>query len=154
VKHPLLLPKPGFATRTVFDAACRFAGVVPNVFFESSTPHAVLALAEAGHGMAAIVPSLLQTDRGGLQFWCVTHRQEPLRIAPAVLWDRRRAPRPHAERFAELLSAHIQAALPNALPNETGPLASSIAPFSAVSKVLPQIRGTYGDQGDWQCLAP
>ena len=87
VKHPLLLPKPGFATRSIFDAVCRSAGVAPNVFFESSSPHAMLALVEAGHG-TAIVPSLLQTDRGGLQFSCVTHRQEPLRITPAVLWDR------------------------------------------------------------------
>jgi DNA-binding transcriptional LysR family regulator len=34
VQHPLLLPNPTYATRNVFDAACRLAGVRPNVLRE------------------------------------------------------------------------------------------------------------------------
>ena len=47
VQHPLLLPNPSYATRNLFDAACRLAGVRPNVLVESGAAHALMALAEA-----------------------------------------------------------------------------------------------------------
>ena len=37
--YPLLLAETGLASRRAFDAACRAAGVEPNVVFESRTPH-------------------------------------------------------------------------------------------------------------------
>jgi DNA-binding transcriptional LysR family regulator len=48
-----------------FNAACRLANFKPKVLFESRAPHTLLALAEAGHGVA-IIPSLLRTDRYAL----------------------------------------------------------------------------------------
>ena len=60
--HPVLLLSRSFAVRGAFDAACRVAGFKPNVAFESATPHTLLALAEAGLGIA-IVPSVLPTHR-------------------------------------------------------------------------------------------
>ncbi len=53
---PLLLMDGGFGFRRAFDAASRMAGLKPTVMFESRNPHTLLALAEAGHGVA-IVPS-------------------------------------------------------------------------------------------------
>jgi DNA-binding transcriptional LysR family regulator len=105
--YPLLLPHASFATRAIFDAACRVAGVRPNVFIESGAAHALLALAEAGHGVA-IIPSILKAQRKSLQIMRVVHRREPLRIALAVLWDRRRTQARQAEGFGELLAAHIK----------------------------------------------
>ena len=64
--HPLLLLDKSFAVRAVFDAACRAADFKPNIAFESRTPHTLLALAEAGHGVA-IVPSVMPTHRYDLQ---------------------------------------------------------------------------------------
>ena len=59
VTHPLLLPNPRFATRMIFDAACRLAGIAaPAALVESWAAHALLALAMAGQGVA-IVPSIL-----------------------------------------------------------------------------------------------
>ena len=58
--HPLLLLDPSFVFRRVFDAACRLAQLKPNIFVESHTPQTLLALAEAGHGVA-VIPSQLQT---------------------------------------------------------------------------------------------
>jgi DNA-binding transcriptional LysR family regulator len=116
-KHPLLLPKRGFATRELFDAACRLAGVMPNVVFESTTPHALLALAEAGHGMA-ILPSFACTHRAGLHVTRVMNRKAPLPIAPAVMWDRRRMPWQYAQEFSELLATHFLRAFPQAYPAE------------------------------------
>lgn len=56
-EHPLLLTRQLCATRLLFDAACRLAGVKPDIFIESISAHALLALAEQGHGIA-IVPSI------------------------------------------------------------------------------------------------
>lgn len=105
---PLLLPKASFATRILFDAACRLAGVRPKVFIESVSAHALLAMAEADHGVA-IVPSIMRPERRPLQVMRVTHKREPLRIQPAILWDKRRTLPRYAEAFSELLTAHIEA---------------------------------------------
>jgi DNA-binding transcriptional LysR family regulator len=110
--HPLLLPNASFATRTIFDAACRLAGVKPRVVLESRAAHALLALARAGHGVA-IVPSILRPDPEALAVMRVFHREQPLQIHLAVLWDKRRTPQRHAETFAELLAAHIREAFPD-----------------------------------------
>ena len=105
-EHPLLLPKASFATRILFDAACRLAGVRPDIFIESGSPHALLALAEADHGVA-VVPSIMRPEPRQLQVMRVTHKREPLAIVPAVIWDRRRTLPRYAESFSELLSAHV-----------------------------------------------
>jgi|RhiMethySRZTD1v2_1073278.scaffolds.fasta_scaffold07442_2 DNA-binding transcriptional LysR family regulator len=107
VDHPLLLLDSTFATRNLFDAACRIAGVRPSVFVESSAAHALLALAAAGHGIA-VIPSILCTDQMDVQVMRVTHRGEALGISLAVLWDRRRTLPRHAEGFSELLAAHVR----------------------------------------------
>ena len=114
-EQPLLLPNPSFATRNIFDAACRLAGVRPQVALESRAAHALLALAEAGHGVA-IVPSILPLDRHALSPLRVTHRCAPLTIALAVLWGRRRTLPHYAARFGELLAAHIRETRPHARP--------------------------------------
>jgi DNA-binding transcriptional LysR family regulator len=109
--HPLLLPNASFATRTIFDAACRLAGVKPRVLLESRAVHALLALARAGHGVA-IVPSVLRPDTDTLTVLSVVHQERPLQIHVAVVWDKRRTPQRHAETFADLLAAHIRQAFP------------------------------------------
>jgi LysR family transcriptional regulator, nitrogen assimilation regulatory protein len=109
--YPLLLLDTGFYVRQTFDAACRLAGVKPDIFIESRTPHVLLALAEAGHGVA-VVPSVLPTHRYRLRVARITHRRKPLREAYAVLWDKRRMLPPYARDFCELLAAHVREILP------------------------------------------
>ena len=58
--HPLLLLESSFVVRSTFDAACRLAGLKPKILIESRAPHTLLALAEAGHGVA-VIPSVLPT---------------------------------------------------------------------------------------------
>jgi DNA-binding transcriptional LysR family regulator len=107
-RQPLLLPSPRFATRLIFDAACRVAGVPPPAaIVESRAAHALLALAEAGQGVA-IVPSILRPERRGLKIMTVTQQAKPLRIFLAVLSDKRRTLPGYAARFADLLAAHIE----------------------------------------------
>jgi len=109
--HPLLLLESSFVVRNTFDAACRLAGLKPQIFIESRTPHTLLALAEAGHGVA-IVPSVLPTHRYRLRIARITHQRKPLREPLTVLWDRRRVLPPYAKEFCEFLNAYMREVFP------------------------------------------
>jgi len=113
--YPLLLLETSFFVRNTFDAACRLAGLKPDIFIESRTPHTLLALAEAGHGVA-IVPSVLPTSRYRLRIARITHRRRPLRLPLDVVWDKRRLLPPYARLFCESLAAHMREVFPISKP--------------------------------------
>jgi DNA-binding transcriptional LysR family regulator len=115
--YPLLLLDGGFGLRRAFEAACRLAGVKPKILFESRAPHTLLAVAEAGHGVA-IIGSAFRTHRYDLQIVRVTYRGQPLREPLAVLWDKRR-PLPHyATTFCEMWAKHVREVFPITRPSE------------------------------------
>lgn len=114
--HPLLLLDPGYSVRRLFNAACRVADVEPNILLESRAPHTLLALAEAGQGVA-IVPSVLRTDRYKLRIARVTHRQKPLRDRYVIQWDKRRPMPSYAETFCSALAAYMRDLLPITRPS-------------------------------------
>ena len=101
----------------MFNAACRLARVEPNILLESRAPHTLLALAEAGQGVA-IIPSLLRTDRYTLKIVRVTHRRKPLRERLVIQWDKRRPMPPYAESFCEALAEYMREVLPITQPSE------------------------------------
>lgn len=109
--YPLLLLDSGFVIRRTFDAVCRLARVKPNVRFESRAPSNLLALAEAGHGVA-IIPSVVQTHRYTLRTVRITHERKPLLEPLRVVWDKRRALPRYAEDFSQSLSAHMRELFP------------------------------------------
>jgi DNA-binding transcriptional LysR family regulator len=113
--YPLLLMDSSSVIRGTFDAACRLAGLKPSIFVESRSPQALLALAEAGHGVA-IVPSVLPTHRYRLRVVRIAHRRRPLREPWAVLWDKRRALPPCAKDFCESFAAYIREVSPISKP--------------------------------------
>ena len=113
--YPLLLLDSSSVVRGTFDAACRLAGLKPDIFVESRSPQALLALAEAGHGVA-IVPSMLPTHRHHLRVVRIMHRGKPLREPLAALWDKRRALPPYARDFCESLAAHMREVFPVSTP--------------------------------------
>jgi DNA-binding transcriptional LysR family regulator len=100
--YPLLLLDSGFFARKTFDAACSLAGLKPNIIFESKSPHTLLALAEAGHGVA-ILPSV-RTHRYKLRMVRITYKSMPLRFPLVVVWDERRVLPRFAKDFCELLT--------------------------------------------------
>jgi LysR family transcriptional regulator, nitrogen assimilation regulatory protein len=114
--QPLLLLESGYSIRRLFDAACRLAGVEPNVLVESRAPHTLLALAEAGHGVA-IIPSLLRTERYTLRIVRVTHERKPLQERLVIQWDQRRPMPPYAESFCEALAEYMRRVLPITQPS-------------------------------------
>ena len=114
--YPLLLLESGYSIRRLFNAACRLANVEPNILLESRAPHTLLALAEAGQGVA-IIPSLLRTDRYTLRIVRVTHRRNPLRDRFAIQWDNRRPMPPYAKSFCEALAKYMREVLPITQPS-------------------------------------
>lgn len=112
---PLLLLKPAYTTRKLFDAACRLARIEPNIYIESAAPHTLTALAESGFG-AAIVPSTLRIGSRRLQIARLAYRGQTLQVALAMLWDKRRPLPRYAEAFVEGFAAHLQRVLPLARP--------------------------------------
>jgi DNA-binding transcriptional LysR family regulator len=114
--YPLLLLDSGFGFRRAFDAACRLAGLKPNMVMESRSPHTLLALAEAGLGVA-IIPSALRTHRYELRIVRLTYRRRPLREPLFIVWDKRRPLPPYAIAFCEMWAEHVRKIFPTTRPS-------------------------------------
>jgi DNA-binding transcriptional LysR family regulator len=108
---PLLLLKPAFTTRKLFDAACRLAKFEPTVFVESAAPHTLMALAEAGMG-AAIVPSTFQMGGRRLELAHLGYRGERLQIPLAIISDNRRNLPRYATEFIEGFTDFLRRIMP------------------------------------------
>jgi DNA-binding transcriptional LysR family regulator len=107
VRHPLLLPKEGFASRRLFDAACRLEHLEPVVVVESDAPNALIALARAGHGVA-VIPSTVIVDGRRLHVARIACRRKALQTERAILWDSRRSLPHYAQGFCAMLAAHMR----------------------------------------------
>jgi DNA-binding transcriptional LysR family regulator len=105
--QPLLLPKAGFASRKLFDAACRLERLEPNVVVESDAPGTLIALARAGHGIA-LIPSTVLVDARRLSVGRLACRGKLLQTKRAILWDRRRALPDYAHGFCAMLADHMR----------------------------------------------
>jgi LysR family nitrogen assimilation transcriptional regulator len=114
---PLLLLEGGFGFRRAFDAASRMAGLKPTILFESRNPHTLLALAEAGHGVA-IVPSQLQCRRYKVRIVGLTHRRRVLKEPLTISWDKRRSLPRFATDYCTMLSAYMRETFPITRPTE------------------------------------
>jgi DNA-binding transcriptional LysR family regulator len=116
--YPLLLLETSFVVRNTFDAACRLAAIKPEIFIESRTPHTLLALAEAGHGVA-VVPFVLPTHRYRLSIARIMHRRRPLRMPLNVMWDGRRTLPQYARDFCAFMEAYMREVYPISRPPQT-----------------------------------
>lgn len=114
---PLLLLEGGFGFRRAFDAASRMAGLKPTILFESRNPHTLLALAEAGHGVA-IVPSQLQCQRYKLRIVGLAHRRRVLKEPLTISWDERRSLPRFATDYCTMLAAYMRETFPITRPTE------------------------------------
>jgi len=110
-RHPLLLLDSTYAFRKSFDAACRLAAIEPNVAMESRAPHTLLALAEAGAGVA-IIQTAVPVSRYRVRILHLAYRRKPIRIPMAAIWDRRRKLPVYAEALFKALAVEMDAAFP------------------------------------------
>jgi DNA-binding transcriptional LysR family regulator len=109
--YPLLTMDSSFTLRKTFDSACHLAGLKPNIQMESRSPHTLLALAEAGHGVA-IVPSFVRFNRYSLQAFPIMHRSKPVREPRSIFWDKRRSIPHYMEEFCKMIAVHMREVLP------------------------------------------
>jgi DNA-binding transcriptional LysR family regulator len=98
--EPLLLLRGGFASRDWFAAACSVAHVRPRVLLESAAPHAAIALAGSGYGIA-VVPSTVQIPRQRVRAIALMQRGAPIGRWLRVAWDPQRFLPPYAQRFLD-----------------------------------------------------
>ena len=106
-RYPLLLLDPSYAFRKLFDASCRLAGLEPRVVVESRVPHTLVALAEAGHGVA-IIQTVTPTSRYNVQVLRVAQNRKRMRLPMVAIWDRRRPLPRYAEEFCKSLAEHLR----------------------------------------------
>src|SRR5215471_8466571 len=123
--YPLLLMDGGFGFRRAFDAASRLAGLKPTIKFESRNPHTLLALADAGHGVA-IVPSQLQCQRYQLRIVGLTYRGRALREPLTISWDKRRPLPSFATDYCGMLAAYMRKIFPISRPTEPKPVTALV----------------------------
>jgi LysR family cyn operon transcriptional activator len=109
--EPLLLLRPDFGSRQVFDAACRIAHVHPRVILESAEPHSLITLAETGQGIA-IVPSTVRFVSKRIHVMPIVQVGKSLGVWGAVVWDARRSQPSHATTFIEALTAYTRRTFP------------------------------------------
>ncbi len=119
---PLLLLDSGYGLRRAFDAACRLAGLRPNIRLETRSPHTLLALAEAQHGVA-IIASTFRAHSYNLKIVPIVYRDRPLREPLAVLWDKRRPLPRYATAFCQMWAEHVREVFPITRPS--GPIAGT-----------------------------
>lgn len=109
--YSLLQATEDFAMRRHFDSACRLAGFTPNYVLECRSPHALLAMAQAGHGIA-IIPSALRTRSYEVRLLRLVYRGKPLSEPLVMLYDKRRPLPPYAKAFCEMLAGHAKQVFP------------------------------------------
>jgi DNA-binding transcriptional LysR family regulator len=115
--YPLLQTGTEYVIRRTFDAACRLAGFEPNNALESRAPHALLAMAEAGHGIA-IIPSAVRAHGYRLRIARIAYRKRVLSEPLHLLFDQRRPLPPYGIAFCDMLVEHVRRVFPITRPGE------------------------------------
>ncbi len=100
--EPLLRLGPGFASHAWFDAACQVERIRPRVLLESITPHALIAFARTGLGIA-LINSVVRIPRESVRAAVVVHHGAPIGRWTVAAWSRQRFLPPYAEQFVEEL---------------------------------------------------
>jgi LysR family transcriptional regulator, cyn operon transcriptional activator len=110
-EEPLLRLTPSFASYGWFEAACQVAHIRPRVLLESVAPQTLIALAQAGHGIA-VVPSPVRIPRTGIRVAVVVHRGVPIGRWTVAAWDPQRFFAPYAVQFVDEVVAHCRRGYP------------------------------------------
>jgi LysR family transcriptional regulator, cyn operon transcriptional activator len=104
--QPLLLLHRTFGSREWFDAACHVAHIRPRALLESAAPHTLIALTEAGYGVA-VLPSTARVPRG-VRAVPLIQRQASIGRWLTIAWDAQRSLPAYAEQFVDDLVAYCR----------------------------------------------
>ncbi|MFT5509047.1 MAG: DNA-binding transcriptional LysR family regulator [Hyphomicrobiaceae bacterium] len=84
-QESVLLMRRGTLSHSIFQSAAQIAHIQPRIIYESSSPHALAALARAGIG-TAILPFTARTNTRGLQCLPLVVAGKELRGEIAAIW--------------------------------------------------------------------
>jgi DNA-binding transcriptional LysR family regulator len=107
----VLLLRRGFGARELFDGACRLAHIRPRVVLEAGDPESLIALAEAGRGVA-VVPSTVSFTGRRVHAAPLVHARVSLGLWGWILWDPQRFLPAFATRFVDELVQHARRTYP------------------------------------------
>jgi LysR family cyn operon transcriptional activator len=96
--EPLMLLRGEYASRDWFETACKVARIQPRVLLESGSPHASIALAAIGYGIA-VVPSTVLFPREHVRGIPLTQRGAPIGRWLRLVWEPQRFLAAYAETF-------------------------------------------------------
>jgi LysR family nitrogen assimilation transcriptional regulator len=137
VDEPLLLLTSEFGTRQIFDATCRIAQLHPRVMLESREPQSLIALAEAGQGVA-IVPSTVRFLSSKAQILPLLHEGKSLGLWGGLVWDPRRSLPVYARSFIADLTAYLSRTPPGRQFDKIAPPLTSRQMSNGVSRGRPR----------------
>jgi LysR family nitrogen assimilation transcriptional regulator len=109
--EPLMLLRSEYASRDWFDTASRVARIQPRVALESGSPHASIALAASGYGVA-IVPSTVLIPRERVRGVPLTQRGASIGRWLRLVWEPQRYFAAYAETFVSELVGYCQRSYP------------------------------------------
>lgn len=107
----LLIGPQSINSRRLFDAACQESGVRPRIALESVEFNALVALAEAGEGIA-VVPSMVNTARHAVSAVPIVHKGTTIGAWTAFVWDRRREQPDYVRDFVREACSHLKSRYP------------------------------------------
>jgi len=106
VHQPLLLLRKGFMTRRMFDRACAQAGLRMRCVLESDSAQTLLALAQAGYGVAVVSSTAL--SRAGINATLLTLDGQALTQPVHSVWNPRRYRPQMLAPFLQELKMHLK----------------------------------------------
>ena len=112
IDERLFLLGRSFGSREWFRAACEVARFKPRVFFESSAPQTLIALAVGGRGIA-IVPAGVLVPRAKVRVVPLLLRGAAIGQWQTVAWHPQRFLAAYAEQFVAELVAYTRRTYPN-----------------------------------------
>jgi DNA-binding transcriptional LysR family regulator len=103
----LLVPPETFTSRMLLDDAFRAAEIRPQIALESHDINALVALAEAGLGVA-VAPSTVSTASRKVVVRAIQDDGRPLGCSTGLIWNPRRKLPPHIVRFIDIAVGHFR----------------------------------------------
>jgi LysR family cyn operon transcriptional activator len=109
--EPLMLLRSEYASRDWFETACRVARIQPRLLLESGSPHAAIALAASGYGVA-VVPSTALIPRERVRGIPLTQRGAGIGRWLRLVWEPQRFMAAYAEAFVNDLVDYCRRTYP------------------------------------------
>jgi len=106
LRLPILTLNQRHASREVFDAACKLAGIAPTIVLESYSPHTLFSMAEGGIGVA-VVPSSAVKFGPPLIGKPITLKGQRVYFDICAMWSYASPLPEYGMRFVEALKDHI-----------------------------------------------